>query len=289
MDKSQRVQIEASLAGMDAPDGSLDRPFLSPTAKIPTLSLVESDGVKAIAWDPSEPLESREACKDMRGILKRFIRLANSGPQAVLRFARRYGPLSLCHLHDLPLSHRPYPGQRDPLCFPLGYEPIERYRAYASEAGSLLLLASDLRRGKQGPLKDWMVVENGYRERYGRPQVKEREAVDWFPLMTDAERKELICFYTKNWLDQAAVEPRLGWDNKPEIKLGASGMFAELARQILFAIGARNGWIPCSECGQPFSPKKRRNPNRDAYCTQCGKRASDRNAQRRRRKKLREE
>jgi hypothetical protein len=82
------------------------------------------------------------------------------------------------------------------------------------------------------------------------------------------------------WLRIADVQPRLEWETgKPEVVLSGRGLFAALAVQLLFECSRTDGLAVCTSCGTPFLPAARR-PRRDhnAYCSDCGLKAAQRDA-----------
>ena len=71
-----------------------------------------------------------------------------------------------------------------------------------------------------------------------------------------------------------------------EVKIsGMPPLPGALALQIMLVLTRWSGIAICSSCGRLFSPSRRPNPNRNAYCKGCGVRAAWREAQARRRER----
>ena len=141
------------LASMTAPDGDLGR--IMPTAPLVVPALIELDGDRLV-WSPSSSTEGPISRQPDKAMITRFIALARRKPAQVLRFARDYGVLGICH-HGLPCSHnqprpvRVVPGEPVIWCQPLGYpdqfwEPLEAWYHFAEEARGMLNRAARFHR-----------------------------------------------------------------------------------------------------------------------------------------------
>jgi hypothetical protein len=100
-------------------------------------------------------------------------------------------------------------------------------------------------------------------------------------LQDSLETQRLVLSAVINyWLRIADVQPRLTWQTgRPEVVLSGRGLFAALAVQLLFECSRTDGLAVCTSCGTPFLPPARR-PRRDhnAYCSDCGLKAAQRDA-----------
>jgi hypothetical protein len=109
--------------------------------------------------------------------------------------------------------------------------------------------------------------------------------------LTDAlpEAGWFVAYGMDLWLRFFQVRPRVTYNEtrkRVEARMGGSpALAAALALQILVVLTRSSGFAICSGCGQPFAPARRPNPNRNAYCRGCGKRAGWRDAQERHRKR----
>lgn len=241
--------------------------------------------------------------QDDRGILNAFVRLADAvKPQAFLRFARRYGPLELCAEHGLPVSHtagdreieRDAPlGACGPWRFVLAHGrggagaeydgvPVALWREYARDVRAVLGAAAALHRGEPISGEDWPTFAAAYwRARRGKEPPADPPA--W---RGDVEQeREHVGMLLDLWIERAGVRPRYTWTGAlPNIGLGGGGVFGAVIRQLAFSVAKVRGVAVCAGCGAPFVPQKRWK-----FCPECGKRAADREAQRRRRARLRGE
>jgi hypothetical protein len=89
------------------------------------------------------------------GLLEGFIRLADGSDEAVLRYARRWGPLWLCE-HGVPWQYDgkeciPPATDSSPWC----EESLDKWREYAREARAVLRIARKLDSGQPGSEDDW--------------------------------------------------------------------------------------------------------------------------------------
>jgi Cytochrome bd terminal oxidase subunit I len=105
-------------------------------------------------------------------------------------------------------------------------------------------------------------------------------------------RREVASFLVYGmelWLRLFQVRPHATYNSRRKrIEAKISGMPplpAALALQIMLVLTRWSGIAICSGCGKLFSPSRRPNPNRNAYCKRCGVRAAWREAQTRRRER----
>lgn len=90
---------------------------------------------------------------------------------------------------------------------------------------------------------------------------------------------------TQYWLTELAdVGLRFSWDDKaggPTIKLAGerSDLFGALGLQLMFAMSGSGGFVTCSGCGAPYTPRRQPIAGRRHYCQNCGRTAAIRDAQ----------
>jgi hypothetical protein len=96
---------------------------------------------------------------------------------------------------------------------------------------------------------------------------------------------------TQIWLTAFRVRPVMIYSRRAKrfhVRLrGRPGLGSALALQIMTLACQSRGIAICSGCAGPFTPKRRPSPTRESYCPKCGTRAAWRDAQRRRRQRLR--
>lgn len=299
---------------------------------------VGSEGIPMLVWSGEPPfLEVRPG----PGLFEDFLKLETAKDRgAVLRYARRWGPLWLCS-HDLPAGH-------DDACLPIGAiryltddrarrmvwweEEIDRWRAMSREAAGVVRIARQLHDGRLARQADWeslrylprvlwnlLLAPSGIRLLDPEGRASEEQVVQRLERLLNAEvvapdesdevdddiepatarRRRIVEEYGVRrlqdsletqrvvlsglityWLRIADVQPRLDWQRgKPEVVLSGRGLFAALAVQLLFECSRTDGLAVCTSCGTPFLPAARR-PRRDhnAYCSDCGLKAAQRDA-----------
>ncbi len=201
--------------------------------------------------------------RDPAGALDAFIRIR--GGADVLRFAQRYGVLSLC-VHGLPASHYrvPLPGTAATAAWcprPGGpedvFEPIERWLHYARQAGAIVRVASALQNGELGTVDDWLALD---------PDLLPPNAVG------DSCRR--VAGRVNTWLRLASVQPGLHWEDpqrRAEIRWVGGGTFGILAAQLLLATSHSHSLATCTGCGSPYV-RRQRAPQRGKgnFCAACG-------------------
>ena len=201
-----------------------------------------------------------------RGMLDAFVRL--DVPDDVLRFARRYGALTLCD-HGTPATHN-WTAEK-PGCYPSDWhqgicrEPLERWFHYVREARATLLIAAALHQGEGGPEDAWQVLL----ERYEGDDM----TIAFAQRARDSAegRRRLVCNAVNWWLALANARLSLGWKNeeKPDLRLRGT-TFTILATQLMFAIARAQRLVICDACGQPYL-RQGRAPQRGRlnFCSKC--------------------
>ena len=218
------------------------------------------------------------------GMLDAFVRI--KGADDVLRFARRYGPLSLCE-HGLPASHRPVPRFRldkppaDSYCRPVGYpsncsEPVGRWYFYVRLARALLEIGAASWQERPGSKTSWKDVfdeeDDDYQDRM-LAMLGESVAVD---------RLALSAVASDRWLDDGNL--RLNWFWAPRLGEPLSWLgndtFSLLAVQLVAALSRAGDMAICDGCSRVYPRKRRAQRKRRNFCPACGVKVSNRLRQR---------
>ena len=98
------------------------------------------------------------------GMLEGFVRLANQPDQAILRYARRWGPLWTCG-HRKFWQHNPIECRPEPTSEASYYtrrEPLQFWRELATEARAVLRIAQAMNSGVHGDTDDWKAIPGPY-------------------------------------------------------------------------------------------------------------------------------
>jgi len=211
--------------------------------------------------------------------LRRFIALENAGEASYLRFARTYGPLWLC-VHELPYGH---PQRRRPRCYRrrVGHgqvlEAMAAWQRYSGRAAAILRIAYELEGNRCGSRQDWAALAVSLTSGRRSLHVVGKVEQEWRSL----ERE------VNEWLYACEVRPFLslaGADQKFELR---STLLGSLGVQLLSALLRTDGFTVCSACGQPYAPQRRPRKGENHYCQDCGRRATNKLAQRRYRERQR--
>lgn len=266
-------------AEMLSETNTLERPFI--WSLEPKPKNIELMG-KLLLWRPDEKRERTSSSQQSDvGLLNKFIRLDKASPEEILRFAQQWGVLGLCK-HFVPYTHFLYDIDKDQVVrcklleFDTGqhWEPVERWRYFARRARAILRVASRLNQNKQGYFKDWQVLN----PTLSRPLNK----LGGMYLLEKTTLAEKIEY----WLDYGNVRPQFTWPgDKPLISFGCN-VLGLITCHIMFAVSRSGGIAICRGCGYPYSPIKRPKTNQRNYCKSCGKKASSRDSQADRRKRL---
>ena len=263
-----------------------------------SFELVDTDDGPALVWSPpplsSDPqrfYDMDHVRSDVGGMLNAFLGLPKGRTEAVMRFARRHGVLSLCR-HGFAEGHQmPGPGNADgniEWCGNLTVEPIAKWIDLAHRFRSLAAIAADLHRGGRGRPEDWARLPTWY----GRPRTD-------FPGSKDVDEcQREFTAELRNVIGQAGLRWEFEWTEAgPKMDLIRSEMpgfsiYWILVRELVFLVSRTEGIVFCGnpECGLPLlSPKRRPTATRRAYCQSCRDgNAKSRLGQRKRRAKLKE-
>jgi len=223
------------------------------------------------------------------GLLNGFVTLAEASDDAIVKFAKRWGPLALCEKHGLPYTHLPVKGKwcgqlktrvvsfRDEK---LGRmvkgegcrESLASWREYAGQARATLSLAANIHQERLGNLEDWSKFP-GYEkvvESIRKSESKKR-----------ALRQEqwLLGQVINDWLRWGTVAPKFEWDtDTPRLTLSGTWLAGALALQLAMAVSRTEGLAFCSNCGRGYVPTRRPRVNVRNYCEDCGRSAAMRYA-----------
>ena len=255
---------------METKDAELARIFTADSWIAP--NIVEREGEKLL-WRATPGKEKR--VHPGRELIEDFIRLHDSPPDQIVKYAKRWGVLGLCS-HGLPASHS-FPSfvSKIEVCEPVpakrgsGYseESLEKWRDFSKQADGLLNIAAQVHKGLRVRPEDWEVVF----PLFATPSTTETHFEALQP------ERHRIAYVVQRWLALGAVRPRFTWEGlTPTFELGGptdkgAGLFGALAVQLLLIISCIDGLAHCSGCGKPYIPSKRPQADRRSYCPECRK------------------
>ena len=215
-----------------------------------------------------------------RDLLTKFAGLVASDEKVVLKYAQRWGPLGLCD-HDVPFLHHAVEGRpcgptrvgRPPIAEPgkhlLCCESIASWKKCAAEARELVNLSAKTHLGQLD--REWFLA---------RAETGDKHTLGW-------QERSLVRAINR-WVELGDVNVWVTVQNgRFDITLGRASLFSALATQLAFATVRTRGFAVCVGCGRSFYPGRRPNPSRANYCPTCGRSGALRDAQRRRRLKVR--
>lgn len=274
------------LSGMVGFQGTLARPLPLAGGAVPGyIELLQHETGPALEWATVDPqggpskLHGRRPyylVDNVGGALDAFVRLAEASPDAVLRFARRWGVLLLCEDGWPPSSDPHY--RRD--LRPTRIELVSTWQQHAGLMRAILSLASDLHQDKPGEGSAW---ERVFATLYSG------DTESWWWWNEEAQRdvshqKFLLGGIIDNLLRWVGVRPTFQWWSiEPEIRLSGGGLYQQLVCQLVFAVARVNGIAVCHSCGGLYPPKRKPQVGRMNYCPDCGQRAAKRDYASRRR------
>jgi hypothetical protein len=270
-------------AGIADEDGLLGKRVPSGFIGVPGSVSISPDGERLeFHFDAATKFK-----KPNRAMLNRFVRLHESTPNSVYRFARTWGVLAAP-------NGRPC----EPGCFK-GSEPISAWTYFSRRACGLLSLAAAMRLGKFGSGEQWeaigrVVARPG--EDYSRHLDAQSEAAGehgmgvgvWDDRAEGISRRErlrqmtgAIRFELETWMDLAGVRLGVSADRDGRFDLsvqygrGACGgfLFAAIALQLTLAVAGADSLFFCDGCHLPYVRcRERKSPGhgRANFCEECG-------------------
>jgi hypothetical protein len=235
-----------------------------------------------------------DLAKPTSALLSAFVSLADARPEAVARFARRWGVLGICR-HGQPCSHAAFTSRRQLTpdapgrCVPLGWdghggiEPVAAWQAYSKLAGVILGIAEKLRGGEAPTPEEWRMLLGS---RAPAPHTPRRAGRMVWPALVAAVNR---------WLVDGDARPQLILDlgrglQPPEsrVRLTAPWWMGNPSWPLFAALGVSLAeavvggiFTACSACGGMYRPSRPPRVGQQHYCRECGRPAANREAQRR--------
>ncbi|MGH8072261.1 MAG: hypothetical protein ACRERE_44925 [Candidatus Entotheonellia bacterium] len=271
------MEISWQLAGLTGEGMGLTRPVTVAGWRGPAAVDLERNGLR---WREVDGDRIGKIIRVRRGLLDAFVRLADTEPEAIRDYARRWGVLMICE-HGIPAGHS-WPREpivdilngpeKDMLCRPRGWpdacwESVGAWYVLARQARALLHVAAALHNGTPARRGDWQMVV--YRTWHG-----DGGGDPWLDKLNQprhaASARAFVEESMQRWLAWGAVQPVLAWSAKkdPTIEFEGVGLFGALAVQLLAAV-IREGWAVCAGCNNQYAPERRPNAKRRNYCPDC--------------------
>jgi hypothetical protein len=212
-------------------------------------------------------------------MLQEFMEVGITGEEsALVIFARKYGPIGLCR-HGIPYGHnrQSYARKFQVMdCEPVRLqeskweyaEPIATWFKFARQAHAVLSCSARLHEMRRPPAEELRIAYPDWFEQELREPPK--------PNLETS--RAIIAGAINTWIFFGGLRPQFAWGRKGCSVLFGTGdytsLFGALAAQLMLGAAMTDGWVTCSDCGMPYAPARRPNPNRRRFCPECGLRAA---------------
>jgi hypothetical protein len=181
------------------------------------------------------------------GLLEGFLHLAGTGPDEILRFARKWGALDI--------KRKPAPGLRF-------LEPIAAWRNLAIRFRSLHRIGAELNCDRIGAAEDWKALV-----------AKLPAASKNFKAIEEA--RFVLMSRVGQLVREAHLCPRLYWNKSAKQwqidfdTFSRTNLFAVLVLHLMVAVANKEGFALCSGCHRSYIPEKQPSTGRRNYCPDC--------------------
>lgn len=266
----------------DPDSGRLGRPSISDEMPVP--DSIEGDGSE-IVFDFTSNIRG---VRPPLNLLERF--LTADTDVAVIRFAKRFGPLAVFPSEDEEFSW-PDPQRLSDLCDP-HHEQLATWRRYQEQMNTVLALSAALREDQTPTIEDLDSFNQSVGGVFLQPKTRELAAksANWRRGL--AQRAGL--FYTRALANACRLIFALRLNRKGQMETvfqdavgnrpgGGLSLCGALTVQLMMAFAGTSLSL-CSSCGQAYFPKRRPAVGRNRYCPRCGIRASWRDSKKKLRK-----
>jgi hypothetical protein len=201
-----------------------------------------------LVWDDDHMRKVRPRFR----AFEQFLSLERAEPEAILEYARHYGPLQLCKRHNLPVYHSLHTHR-----FAESFqqtcrirrnngdeyaEPLSAWRKLARTASTTLRIITRLRDDQLGSQTDWNIISSG--------PVK---PVFVIPGGRTVGVQRLILSWTlRAWLD-AGVRVSFRWRGESSVPYLTGGLLGFIALELVAVYAnQRHGINVCSICFRPY-------------------------------------
>ena len=263
----------------------IGRPVKSNSVFVP--DDVRLEGNK-LAWTIPQISREKNWTRTTDRMITPFVKLADAKPDAIARFARRYGVFGAAQLRtDAPTQDDDilFRGQRWRVSTNLHdgpeWEPLELWRQLSRTARAMLLIAAQLnnRPPERGDPADWRILGIEFDPK--RNKVEDARFMLWC-VVNDwlALGRVGLRMWPHNWSERQFWETEIHFG-------GGYNLFGAVALQMMLVIAGEDALYTCSGCGLPYIPAGRR-PKRgqNSYCEDCGLERARQDADRRRKDKM---
>lgn len=271
-----------------------------PTGFVLVPGVIKLDG-EALVWELAGPAK---AVRPGPGMLEEFLRLAKAPPAAFLRYARKWGVLSL--------DERGRPCRLGLN----GRESLEDWKYFSRRARAVLNIAAYAKLDRLAPPEHWKsLVSLALWDRaasaaeikdefdslthglpiYPPPEKMVRPGRSRVEVVRQVIENEINAWLKLHSADQGSRPPDFAvhWNHRVanwELQIDHHGfLFRALAFQLALVASGAHGFYCCTGCGTPYLRTKDAPRRGEAnFCEQCGREEALRLADRRRRQKIAE-
>jgi DNA-directed RNA polymerase subunit RPC12/RpoP len=215
---------------------------------------VEISG-EELLFDYREPFQRVRAAT---GMMQGFLRLESTSNERILAFARRWGALRISPVdEDSGEFMKPQAGSFSQILYGPN-ESLSEWRAAVREFRDVLTLAAQLEEASER-----RAMTNHVREQKSRVSDLSKE----------------VQVRINGLLFANMVRPHIGWTGERwTIRLHIRNLGGALAVQTMLMVARKDGLALCGSCGETFETDGKRK----VYCQDCGLKAAQRAASRKR-------
>lgn len=203
-----------------------------------------------IRWSAAQKYRRTRADGSM---LERFVSLPSGTDAAIVRFARRYGPLGLC-AHGAPASHSPH-------CRPVCDESLEDWRFYSRSALAMLRIGAAIALERLPDAADWQALYK-----------KSGRVAPWWHRDINTEKSALEDVLNE-WLSYAMPRFEVNWPltphSRPALEMAPAGMAGALVLQLVLRVGRKDTMAACDNCGALYSSQRAPKTGQRHFCPDC--------------------
>ncbi len=235
-----------------------------------------------VRWEgPIRPVKVGAAQESLLGD---FMQLAESPPETIAGFVRKWGVLGLCR-HGLPDTHLPRRSWVDldlvdaipcPVYRPIPSTPpreaVKLWRGFSSQAWAIHRAAGLIHTNRRVPDELWERLRDLY------PPGLVITTEEYFRLR-DIERSQesieeheffLLGLAVQRWLQFGDVGVHVRWDShKGTIKFGGTGLAGAIALQLALTCTSTGAFYICDGCLVTYIPDRRPTEGKNRYCDEC--------------------
>jgi len=214
-------------------------------------------------------------------LAQQFIRLARPGTDFVAfrSFGESFGPIHVCE-HGLPRTHIDVRQKEflpndlvDAHYIPASWghrtiaEPLIAWASLARQAHAMAYIADALQDGVVEDSEIWEPLLPLL------PNLTTVQGNQFDPANESlAVQQRALAHGIQTWIEWGGVHLMVTWgegEKRPTARNGATTLFGAIALGLALLVSRGGEFRVCPGCGEEFTPPRRRDPNRQAWCPKC--------------------